>query len=82
MSPEPVLALRRAVEAVETDVAGAGFGSYVAGAGLLELDVAGAGAEGSGTLDAVGADRAGAALGFESGSDVLNVERRRSRWWR
>ena len=40
-------------ESLKADTAAAGLGFDVAGAGLLEFDVAGAGAEGRGTLDAV-----------------------------
>jgi hypothetical protein len=59
---------------VEADAAAAGFGLYVAGAGLLEFNVAGAGTEGGGALNAVDANRARAALSFDVGAYVLNLD--------
>ena len=59
---------------MEADAAASGLGLDVARAGLLELDIAGACAEGCWSLDAVGPDGPGAALRFDIGSYVLNFD--------
>src|SRR5258707_13629328 len=61
------------VEAAEANAAAAGLGFDIAGPGLLEFNVAGSGAQGCGTVDAVGPDGAGAALGLDGGADVLDL---------
>jgi hypothetical protein len=57
----------------QTDAAAASFGFDVARASLLELNVAGAGTECGGTLNAVGTNGARTALRFDGGAYVLNL---------
>src|SRR5438552_882112 len=60
-------------ESAKANAAAAGFGFDIAGSGLLEFNIAGAGSECRGTLDAVGPDSAGAALGLDVCADVLDL---------